>query len=200
MRPNAFCPPRPSASPVRASFTHGVHLVRLQTVAGLSLFDQSSICRVRLPFTKWTSLYYSQISALAVDRLPSLGHRSGNRTIYFHDADSSDADISLDFEPTTAATLRHLPTSDPRRQQIEADLWHARLGHCSEWQLKVLPAAADGVLAEFNLHPFATYDHYNRARIRKMPAVKGKHPSRATHRQQRFYMDFGFLCASNFDY
>jgi hypothetical protein len=45
-------------------------------------------------------------------------------------------------------------------------------------------------------HPFSN-DHYNHARIQKIPATKGKHPSRATDKQQRFYMDFGFLRASN---
>lgn len=43
VRPTAFCPPRPSASPVGASFTHGVHLVRLQTIAGLSLSSTSPV-------------------------------------------------------------------------------------------------------------------------------------------------------------
>jgi hypothetical protein len=47
---------------------------------------------------------------------------------------------------------------------------------------------------------FLNYDHYNKARIRKIPATKGKHTSRATSKQQRFFMDFGFLRASNFDY
>jgi hypothetical protein len=79
-------------------------------------------------------------------------------------------------------------------------LWQARLGHCSDWQLKVLPMSADGLPSRFYPHPFASYDHYNQARIRKRPATRGKHPSRAVTRKQRFFMDFGFLRASQFDY
>jgi hypothetical protein len=64
----------------------------------------------------------------------------------------------------------------------------------------MIPQAVNGTPSQFNPHPFSTYDHYNRARIRKIPATKGKHPSRATDKQQRFYMDFGFLRASKLDY
>lgn len=42
------------------------------------------------------------------------------------------------------------PNNSPRRQQLEADLWQARLGHCGEWQLKVLPHAVD--CTPSNLH------------------------------------------------
>jgi hypothetical protein len=88
----------------------------------------------------------------------------------------------------------------PKEKQIEADLWQARLGHCSEWQLKVLPMSADGLPSRFHPHPFASYDHYNHARIRKRPATRGKHPSRAVKKRQRWFMDFGFLRASTTDY
>jgi hypothetical protein len=88
----------------------------------------------------------------------------------------------------------------PKEKQIEADLWQARLGHCSEWQLKVLPMSADGLPSRFHPHPFASYDHYNHARIRKRPATRGKHPSRAVRKRQRWFMDFGFLRASTSDF
>lgn len=57
------------------------------------------------------------------------------------------------------------PTKDPRRLQLEADLWQARLGHCREWQLKVIPQAVDGTPSQFIPHPFSSYDC---ARIWKM--------------------------------
>jgi hypothetical protein len=57
-----------------------------------------------------------------------------------------------------------------------------------------------GTPTKFIPHPFASYDVYNQARIRKRPATRGKHPSRATTAIQRWYMDFGFLRASTFDY
>jgi len=88
----------------------------------------------------------------------------------------------------------------PKSKQIEADLWQARFGHCDEWQMKVLPMSVDGTPSKFCPHPFASYDWYNQARIRKRPATRGKHPSRATGKEQRIYMDFGFLRASQADY
>jgi hypothetical protein len=96
----------------------------------------------------------------------------------------------------------HIDVHDfiPKEKQIEADLWQARLGHCSEWQLKVLPMSADGLPSQFHPHPFASYDHYNQARIRKRPATRGKHPSRAVRKRQRWFMDFGFLRASTSDF
>jgi hypothetical protein len=69
---------------------------------------------------------------------------------------------------------------NPKYKQVEADLWQARLGHCSDWQMKVIPMSTTGTPAKFIPHPFASYDVYNQARIRKRPATKGKHPSRAT--------------------
>jgi hypothetical protein len=88
----------------------------------------------------------------------------------------------------------------PKCKQIETDLWQARLGHCSDWQLKVLPMSADGLPSRFHPHPFASYDHYNQARVRKRAATRGKHPSRATDKRQRWLMDFGFLRASTTDF
>jgi hypothetical protein len=106
--------------------------------------------------------------------------------------------------PTT--TPQPIPVSPtpiefiPKSKQIEADLWQARLGHCNEWQLKVLPMSTEGTPANFQPHPFASYDHYNQARIRKRPATRGKHPSRAVGKNQRLYMDFGFMRASTLSY
>jgi hypothetical protein len=87
-----------------------------------------------------------------------------------------------------------------KSKQVEADLWQARLGHCSDWQLKVIPMSTTGTPSKFTPHPFASYDVYNQARIRKRPSTRGKHPSRATTAVQRWFMDFGFLRASQFDY
>jgi hypothetical protein len=73
--------------------------------------------------------------------------------------------------PFSIPTPKSSPTSIedfiPKAKQIEADLWQARLGHCSDWQLKVIPMSADGLPSWFHPHPFASYDHYNQARIRK---------------------------------
>lgn len=104
------------------------------------------------------------------------------------------------FSVPTPKTVHPTGLTHRQRQQIEFDLWQARLGHCSEWQLQVLPQMADGTPDKFAAHPFASYDAYNQARIRKMPPLKGRHPSRATDKSQRFFMDFGFMRASTSDY
>ena len=89
--------------------------------------------------------------------------------------------LGLGHPDTATANLTvDTPIKDPKRLQLEADLWQARLGHCGDWQLKMIPQSVNGTPTHFNPHPFSTYDHYNQARIRKIPATKGKHPSRAT--------------------
>ena len=108
--------------------------------------------------------------------------------------------IPVPKQSRTANDVSLFPEATPKMKQIEADLWQARLGHCSEWQLKVLPMSADGTPSRFQPHPFSSYDVYNQSRIRKRPATRGKHPSRAVTRAQRLGMDFGFLRASNLDY
>jgi hypothetical protein len=131
--------------------------------------------------------------------------------IYYHALeDRSDDELSLGYDdgiPLPSDPAAHLnaapatpPEVTPKQLQIEADLWQARLGHCSDWQLKVIPLSADGLPPKFQPHPFAFYDHYQQARVRKRPATKGKHPSRALTKSQRWYMDFGFMRSSQFDY
>jgi hypothetical protein len=144
---------------------------------------------------------------------------SANFSIFYHTpCGVDDDDISLDFDdvsipsypskrgppavnpccqpflvPTPKSSRSSIDDFVPKSKQIEADFWQARLGHCSDWQLKVLPMSVEGLPSHFQPHPFACYDHYNQARIRKRPATRGKHPSRAVTKKQRWFMDFGFL-------
>jgi hypothetical protein len=60
--------------------------------------------------------------------------------------------------------------------------------------------SVDGTPSNFQLHPLASYDYYNQAHIHKHPPTCGKHPSCAADKEQRIYMDFGFLRASQADY
>jgi hypothetical protein len=176
--------------------------------------DHSGAEVIKLQLDKRNGLYYSFIDTFGVNNKvcePHLG-QSPTTCIYFHTPEEeSDDDLSLDFDediPTSPSPVIHLSEASispvdevtPKKLQIEADLWQARLGHCSDWQLKVLPLSADGLPPKFNPHPFAFYDHYQQARIRKRPATKGKHPSRALTKSQHWYMDFGFMRASQFDY
>jgi hypothetical protein len=179
----------------------------------LTIFNKHGAAVICLDLVQKNGLFYTTTRTMALDHPTTPVRCLNSSSIYLHTEEGIDDDASLDWDssfdtqneitpPESAQTNFYIrdPTSSPRRQQLEADLWQARLGHCGEWQLKVIPHAVDGTPTEFTPHPFSSYDHYdNRARIRKIPATKGKHPSRATSRQQRFYMDFGFLRASNFD-
>jgi hypothetical protein len=221
----------------------------------VSFFDSMGAEVLAFTLQKRNGLYYTDVSAYAVDSdRPTLNHTK-DFYIYFHSPDDDvPDDISIGSTDSFSNThpnshqksqdlssvpssishgkpqdhpSHHPPDSPPpltykylppvyvptpkshrsiidefvpKSRQLEADLWQARLGHCSDWQLKVLPMSADGLPSRFYPHPFASYDHYNQARIRKRPATRGKHPSRAVTRQQRFYMDFGYLRASTFDF
>ena len=79
-------------------------------------------------------------------------------------------------------------------EQLESELWAARLGFCGWWQLAALPGKADGIPSTFKSHPFRYIDHKEAAAIRKRPATKVA--TRNAQNGQRFYMDFGFLRAS----
>jgi hypothetical protein len=153
-------------------------------------------------------LFYTRTQTTAIDHTKPPEQPTGHRTVFIHTEeriDDDEASIDWDSESLPQKTAQanfsiQGPTTSIRRRQLEADLWQARLGHCGEWQLKVILHVVEGTPTEFHPHLFASYEHYNRARIRKIPATKGKHPSRATDKQQQFYMDFGFLRASNHDY
>ena len=174
----------------------------------VAFYNKHGEAIIRLELQHRNGLFYTSTSALAVNHTFNVEHQSSNRMVYLHTEEGIDSeddgeaslDSDLDFNHAKANINIEDQSQHPRRCQLEADLWQARLGHCGEWQLKVIPHAVHGTPKQFTPHPFSSYDHYNRARIRKIPATKGKHPSRATTSEQRFFMDFGFLRASNFDY
>jgi hypothetical protein len=159
---------------------------------------------IRLNLKHRNGLFYTTTTANAVNHCVQIGELASHRTVHLTSEKDikryEEALLDSDCEDGFANITIAAPSINPRRQQLEADLCQARLGHCGEWQLKVIPHAVEGTPAHFTPHPFSSYNHYNKAQTRKIPATKGKHPSRATHKQQRFYMDFGFLRASNIDY
>ena len=83
-------------------------------------------------------------------------------------------------------------------EQLESELWAARLGFCGWWQLAALPGKADGIPTTFKRHPFRYIDHKEAAAIKKRPATKVA--TRTTKNGQRFYMNFGFLRASTAEF
>jgi hypothetical protein len=91
---------------------------------------------------------------------------------------------------------RFAPTS--KAQQLESEVWLLRLGSPGVTQLEVLPQNVTGIPSTFKYHPFRFVDFKEQARIRKQAAQRSA--VRMPDRQQRFYMDFGFMRASTSDY
>ena len=84
------------------------------------------------------------------------------------------------------------------RRILDSELWAARLGFCSEWQLLKIPLHAEGTPTKFFPHPLRFVDHKEQARIHKKPG--GTNPEHASLPGQRFFMDHGFIRASTSDY
>jgi hypothetical protein len=167
----------------------------------VTFYNKHGVPIIQLELQHRNGLFYTRTSVMAINHPTNVENHTFNRMVYLHTEDGIDSDedeeASLDWdfslEEATANINIEAPAHNPRRLQLEADLWQARLGHCGEWQLKVIPHAVQGTPTQFTPHPISTYEHYNRARIRKFQATKGKHPSRASTAKQRFFMDFGFL-------
>ena len=98
----------------------------------------------------------------------------------------------------TYSACSNSTSSTSSKRALEAELWAARLGFCSEWQLAKIPLHADGTPTKFYPHPLRFVTHKEMARVRKQPA--GSDPDRAILPGQRFLMDFGFMRASASDY
>ena len=91
---------------------------------------------------------------------------------------------------------RYQPAS--KAKILEAETWYLRMGGCNEKQLDKLTQHATGIPEHFEWHPFRYIDFREQARIRKQPV--GRNPQKVSTRGRRFYMDFGFIRASNDDF
>ena len=104
---------------------------------------------------------------------------------------------SLENErPSQRSRLRRRPIQ--AAQQLESELWAARLGFCSEWQLDTIPGCAEGIPNQFDYHPFRFLDHKEQARIWKQAAARLA--QKVSGAGDRFDADFGFLRASTEDF
>ena len=107
--------------------------------------------------------------------------------------------VSLaEHNPTPQSNTPKLPRPTTRAKQVEAELWSAQLGFLAEWQLDVITAHADGLPTKFAPHPFSMIPEKVAAAIEKKPGRKT--PTPVSKRGERFFMDFGFMRASTFDY
>ena len=73
-----------------------------------------------------------------------------------------------------------------------------QLGSPGEDQLDLLPGNATGIPNKFHYHPFWYIDWKEEARLQHQKAQK--YAERTDEPRKRFYMDFGFMCASDSDY
>ncbi|KAL7528101.1 hypothetical protein ACHAXR_002269, partial [Thalassiosira sp. AJA248-18] len=152
----------------------------------------------QLELTRRNGLYYCPIDSIVADIHPihtTLAQPSINH-IAAPAINLTDALPSEQPTPPPRSASRQHPTTPAH--QLESELWAARLGHCGEWQLDVLPGCATGIPNQFNYHPFRFIDHREQARIRRQ--AKGRNPERVNKVGQRFYMDFGFIRASTSNY
>ena len=128
-----------------------------------------------IPLDRRNGLYFSKIDTMTID---------------------STAPSSKPVPVSAQAHKVRRPTT--QRQQLEAELWAARLGYCGEWQLDAITKAADGVPDVLAPHPFRFSDVKEQANVRRQPASSSA--PRLNHKGQRFFMDFGFLRASTADF
>ncbi len=101
------------------------------------------------------------------------------------------------YVPPTVAKARTTTPVTPR-QQVESELWAARLGQCSEDQLDVITSAVEGLPKKFHYHPFRYIDYKEDARVQKQP--RNKTAVRLAEAGRGFFMDFAFMRASSVNY
>ena len=76
-------------------------------------------------------------------------------------------------------------------QQLESEMWAARLRFYGEWQLDVIPACADGLPMQFGYHLFRYIDHKEQAPVHRQAAGHKAH--RVPGCGQSFFVDFGLF-------
>ncbi|KAL7538057.1 LOW QUALITY PROTEIN: hypothetical protein ACHAXR_008252 [Thalassiosira sp. AJA248-18] len=162
----------------------------------LQFFSFDDTLLLQLELRHHNGLYYCPITSILPDSYtidsiftnPVINHlqTQATTTLLPHQSE---------MPPPRSAFRKH-PTNPARH--LESELWAARLGHCGEWQLDVLPGCATGIPNQFDYHPFRFIDHREQARIRRQ--AKGRLPDKVRSIGQRFYMDFGFIRASTSDF
>eukprot|EP00804_Cyclotella_cryptica_P016939 CCRYP_001875-RA/>CCRYP_001875-RA protein AED:0.38 eAED:0.38 QI:0/0/0/1/0/0/3/0/857 len=129
----------------------------------VTFYNKQGDAVIRLDLEQRNGLYYTTTTATAIDHPLEVEHPSGNRAMYVHTEEGigweEDEEASLDWDIPLHQAFANInieaPTTNP------PDLWQAQLGHCGEWQLRVIPHAVHGTPTQFTPHPFSSYEHYN---------------------------------------
>jgi hypothetical protein len=126
------------------------------------------------------------------DTVPSTDAQVADQTgaMSTEEAQGDTVNVSAPTEKRLRSRVRRPVTPS---EQLESELWAARLGFCGWGQLEALPGKVDGIPTTFKCHPFRFIDHKEAAAIKKR--ASGKHSVCLDGAGQRFYMDFGFLRA-----
>jgi hypothetical protein len=158
----------------------------------LTFTDDAGTPLLILPLTTHNGLQYCSHATNADISSPIVRLTISYPTPVTDDEHNTMEDTPLSHQndnPTTRVGLRRV---------LEAELWAARLGYCSKWQLEFIPKHAIGLPSKFYPHPLRFVEHKEEAKIRKQ--ATGSSPTQAVLLGQRFGMDFGFIRASTMDY
>ncbi len=153
---------------------------------GLMRFSSDSgLYSITINLRKRDGLYYCPTDVFTVDRNPGWP----NHPTICHAAAPP---------PTTLPqqNWKFMPVSS--NCLTESEVWMLRLGLPGEDQLDLLPGNVTRIPPCFHFHPFHFIDWKEEARIQKQAALRLA--ERTTEVKQRFYMDFGFMCASTSNY
>jgi hypothetical protein len=102
----------------------------------------------------------------------------------------------IDMPPVKHCNKQYCPVSN--NPLTESELWMLHLGSPVEDQLDLMPGNVTGIPPGFHYHPFRFLDWKEEARVQKQAA--SKLAERTKDICWRFYVDFGFMHASSFDY
>ena len=167
----------------------------------LRIESDSSLYTIRIPLHSRGGLYYCTSDTFLRENTPI---QSVNMLeSIFSDVQLIPDDLFEDHEAhinmvksKTNKSKPPIPTTTEK--QLEAELWSARLGFPSQWQMQVITEHASGLPPKFTPHPFAKHEAVEAATVKRQPI--GHNPMHVEKRGQRYYMDFGFIRASADDY
>ena len=158
----------------------------------LTFTDVSGTPLLILPLTTYNGLQYCSYSSSSDFSTPIV------RSTISYPATEPTESVQTDPEDVSAPSPVTPTSCIGLRRVLEAELWAARLGFCSEWQLQSLPKHAQGLPSKFYPHPLRFVEHKEQAKVKKQ--ATGSSNTQSVLPGQRFGMDFGFIRASTSDY
>ncbi len=147
--------------------------------------SKSGLCLITLNLEKRDGLYYCPTDAFRINcnptclAIPLIKHAAASPQ-----------------QTTPLCGKRYLPVT--QNCMAKSEVWMQRLRCPGDDQLDLLPGNVIGLLQSFQYHPFWFIDWKEEARIQKQAALRSA--ERTAETKQRFYLDFGFMCASTLNF